>query len=455
VPPHLIASTHDGPPVAAWPVIVRDPAQLGASDSIDPVMHRLRENDAADRFNGAKVIMSPAVGDIEGDGTVDVIATVNEQYREPVNTDDSAVPNVLAATGSDAGNNRIYALFPDGSLHGSGPSNPAKHPNDNAYKPGWPARIGSLTLELLPVVGDGPDGAPVLANVNGGNDLEVGILGTAGPAYILNSAGDSIYGKDPSGNDRTLLIDAPGAGANSADTPAVPAVGGGIFADLHGTGQLSFAAPTAGLGKLLDVVLPEDQLVSDNHLSVWELGGTRSQIPAYPREVNDLQFVSTSAAADIDGDGLQELLNGSAYSDLHALNAAGAEPGLTTLAANGWPKFTGGWTVGAPVSGGQTNVTVRWTAPGDDGTCGQAQRYEVRHSSSPISAQNFAQATLVAGAPTPGASGTQQQITFSVPGGTRYFAVRAVDDAGNPAAVSNNVSVADSDADGVFDSNDA
>ena len=522
---HLYAFQSDGKPVPGWPVILRDPAKLGASDSIDPVTHRLRENDAADRFNGAKVIMSPAVGDIDGDGTVDVIATVNEQYREPVNTDDSAVPNVLAATGSDAGNNRIYALFPDGSLHGSGPSNPAKHPNDNAYKPGWPARIGSLTLELLPVVGDGPDGAPVLANVNGGNDLEVGILGTAGPAYILNSAGDSIYGKDPSGNDRTLLIDAPGAGANSADTPAVPAVGGGIFADLHGTGQLSFAAPTAGLGKLLDVVLPEDQLVSDNHLSVWELGGTRSQIPAYPREVNDLQFVSTSAAADIDGDGLQELLNGSAYSDLHALNAAGAEPGLTTLAANGWPKFTGGWTVGPPavgdfdgdgqrdvahsiregrlfvwrgngagvcapaswpeyghdgwntnnyetdaqrprvitdltlagatVSGGQTNVTVRWTAPGDDGTCGQAQRYEVRHSSSPISAQDFAQATLVAGAPTPGASGTQQQITFSVPGGTRYFAVRAVDDAGNPAAVSNNVSVADSDADGVFDSNDA
>src|SRR5439155_1102756 len=146
-------------------------------------------------------------------------------------------------------------------------------------------------------------------------------------------------------------------------------------------------------------------------------------------------FVSTSAAADIDGDGLQELLNGSAYSDLHALNAAGAEPGLTTLAANGWPKFTGGWTVGPP-------------AVGDFD--GDGQR-DVAHS--------IREGRLFVwrgdGAPTPGASGTQQQITFSVPGGTRYFAVRAVDDAGNPAAVSNNVSVADSDADGVFDSNDA
>jgi hypothetical protein len=258
--------------------------------------------------------MSPAVGDIDGDGSVEIVATVNEQYLEDVNSDDSALPTVLAATGQDAGNDRLYALFTDGSLHGSGPSNPNKHPNDNAYRPGWPAKIASLTLELLPVVGNGPDGAPVIGNVNGGADLEVGIFATTGPGYVLNSNGDSIYGQDAQGRDRTLLVDAPGGGANSADTPAIPAVGGAILVDLHGTGQLSFAAPTAGLGKLLDVVLPEDQLVSDNHLSVWELGGTRSQIPAYPREVNDLQFVTTPIAADIDGDGLQELLNGSAYS---------------------------------------------------------------------------------------------------------------------------------------------
>ncbi len=521
---HLYAFQSDGTPVPGWPVILRDPAKLDASDSIDPVTHRLREDDAADRYNGAKVIMSPAVGDVNGDGSLEIIATVNEQYREDVNSDDSALPSILTAIGQGAGNNRLYALFSDGSLHGAGPSDPGKHPNDNAYQPGWPAKVGSLTLELLPVVGDGPDGAPVIGNVNGGNDLEIGLFGTTGPGYILNSSGDSIYGQDSSGHDRTLLMDAPGAGANSGDTPAIPAVGGAILADLHGTGQLSFAAPTAGLGKLLDVVLPEDQLVSDNHLSVWELGGSRSQIPAYPREVNDLQFVSTAAAADIDGDGLQELLNGSAYSDLHALNAAGAEPGLNSLSSTGWPKFTGGWTVGPPAVGdfdgdGQrdvahsiregrlfvwhgngagacapaswpeyghdgwntnnlhtdaqrprvitdlalasatpsavtTDVTLHWTAPGDDGVCGQAQAYNVRYSSTPITSRNFAQATEVSGEPAPQARGSAEEMEFSVPAGTRYFAVRAVDESGNLGAASNNVSVLDSDADGLFDAGD-
>ena len=158
--------------------------------------------------------------------------------------------------------------------------------------------------------------------MNGGTDLETGIFGTAGPAYILNSAGDSIYGQDSSGRDRTLLMDAPGSGANSADVPAIPAVGGGIFTDLQGNGQIVLAAPSAGVGKLVDLALPEDQLQSDNHVSVWELSGTRAQIPAFPREVNDLQFLSTPASADITGDGLEELLNGSAYSDLHALHSS-------------------------------------------------------------------------------------------------------------------------------------
>ena len=376
-------------------------------------------------------------------------------------------------------------------------------------------KIATLTLELLPVVGDGPDGPPVLANVNGGNDLETGVFGTAGPAYILGQNGTSIYGKDAQGRDRTLLVDAAGAGSNSTDTPAIPAVGGGIFTDLNGTGQLTYAAPTAGLGKLLDVVLPEDQLVSDNHISAWDLAGSRSQLPAYPREVNDLQFVSTPASADIDGDGLQELLDGSAYYDLHALNAAGAEPGLSTLAANGWPKFTGGWTVAPPSVGDfdgdglrdvalgiregrlfvwhgngagvcapaswpqyghdgwntnniQTDAerprvvtdlafntgsnSLTWTAPGDDGVCGQADHYELRRSTSPITAANFGQATpVLIGLPRPGTPGSSQSLKLPALTKTYYYAVRAVDDAGNLGAVSNVLRLQgpDEDEDGV------
>ena len=101
-----------------------------------------------------------------------------------------------------------------------------------------------------------------------------------------------------------------------------------------------------------------------------------------------------------------------------------------------------------------TSVALRWTAPGDDGMCGQAQSYDVRYSSSPITSQNFAQATEVSGEPAPGASGSTQQFAFSVPAGTGYLLCGP---SMTPAtrAASNNVSFPDSDGDGVFDANDA
>ncbi len=474
---HIYAFNLGGSKVPGWPVFLRDPAKFDTGDGVSPLTRRVFDNDGPDRENSGQVIVSPAVGDINGDGTLDVLATVNEQYVEAPNTDDNLL-QITSAAGLEAGNNRLYALFSDGSLHGAGPGSPANgHPNINAYMPGWPAKIATAAIDLLPVVGEGPDGSPIIGNVNGGNTLEVGIFGVAGPAYILNSAGASIYGKDPQGRDRTLLMSSVGAGSNSADSPSVPAVGGAIFTNL-GTG-LSLAAPAAGLGKLVDLALPDDQLNSDNHLSIWELGGSRAQLPAFPREVNDLHFLSTPASADIDGDSLEEVLDGTAYSDFHAFSAAGTEPGLNTLSADGWPKFTGGWSVGAPSVGdfngdgmrdisfstregnlfawngngadncspatwpefghdgwmtnnvgtdavrprkisnlsfsvASSTVTMSWTAPGDDGMCGTAQSYDIRYSTSPITPANFASATqFTTGVPNPGTPSATQTFAFA------------------------------------------
>ncbi|MGH2816862.1 MAG: S8 family serine peptidase [Actinomycetota bacterium] len=482
---HIYAFHFDGSPVAGWPVLMRDPATTG---SVDPVTHEVANKPGIEPFNGAKVVVSPAVGDVDGDGTLEIIATVNEQYKETPNTDD---PAPFAVSTAEGGNQRVYALYPDGSAHGDGPGGPGGHPNPNAFLPGWPAKIATVTLELLPVVGDGPDGSPVLGNVNGGDDLETGIFATAGPAYILGPDGRSIYGR--SGElDRTLLTEAVGAATNSPDAPSIPAVGGGIFTRLGPEGGLAFAAPAAGAGKLVDVVLPEDQLVSDNHLTVWDLRGSRAQLPAFPREVNDLQFLATPASADIDGDGGEEVLEGTAYSDLHAFDATGAEPGLRDLAADGWPKFTGGWTVGPPGVGdldddgkrdvahtiregalfvwrgngagvcdpatwpefghdgwtsnnvetdasrpavvtdlaataGKREVTLTWTAPGDDGTCGRAHSYDVRFSKTPITTDNFSSSQPVEGEPAPGEPGTGESFTFKLPRCDGHVAIRTYD----------------------------
>ena len=78
------------------------------------------------------------------------------------------------------------------------------------------------------------------------------------------------------------------------------------------------------------------------------------------------------------------------------------------------------------------NVTLRWTAVGDDGRCGTAAAYELRASATPITPANFASATPVAIAP-PAPAGTRESRTFQPPAGAVYFALRAVDRTGNAA----------------------
>jgi hypothetical protein len=86
-----------------------------------------------------------------------------------------------------------------------------------------------------------------------------------------------------------------------------------------------------------------------------------------------------------------------------------------------------------------TSVSVRWTAPGDDGTTGTATSYDVRYSTTAITSSNWATATQASGEPTPGAAGTIQNFTISGLAGSRtyYVAVRAMDEVGNIAALSN------------------
>jgi hypothetical protein len=86
-----------------------------------------------------------------------------------------------------------------------------------------------------------------------------------------------------------------------------------------------------------------------------------------------------------------------------------------------------------------TSVSVRWTAPGDDGTTGTATSYDVRYSTSTITASNWASATQATGEPTPGAAGTVTNYTVNGLTGSRtyYIAVRATDEVGNVSALSN------------------
>lgn len=90
-----------------------------------------------------------------------------------------------------------------------------------------------------------------------------------------------------------------------------------------------------------------------------------------------------------------------------------------------------------------TSVTLQWVATGDDSLTGVAASYDVRYSTSPITAANWSSATQVSGEPTPLAAGSTQ--SYLVRGLTRqvtyYFAAKVTDDSGNVSALSNVPSV--------------
>jgi hypothetical protein len=89
-----------------------------------------------------------------------------------------------------------------------------------------------------------------------------------------------------------------------------------------------------------------------------------------------------------------------------------------------------------------TEVNLTWTAPGDDGTVGQAVSYDIRYSTSPITSGNFGSATAVSSPPVPGPSGSSEGLTVTLRGGATYsFALKAIDDGGNLAPLSNVSSV--------------
>jgi hypothetical protein len=92
------------------------------------------------------------------------------------------------------------------------------------------------------------------------------------------------------------------------------------------------------------------------------------------------------------------------------------------------------------VTAGPNGITLAWTAPGDDGTSGTAEEYDIRESPTTINSSNWSSAAQIALAPPPGPPGSLELFTFT---GfdtmlVHHFALRTRDDAGNWSEISNN-----------------
>jgi hypothetical protein len=344
---HLYAWHANGDPVAGWPVKLVDASKVAA---FDPVTHTVEFSDKENATGGSGIVTSPSVADLDGDGDLEIVCGTNETYTGEVfnvsaRTFDLA--GFLSRMGGEEGlpfrpaNGRVYALHHDGALHGleEGAQPPQDKVPVQAYLDGWPVSIPVAAPGLFPYVAEGVSAPAAIADIDGDGKMETGIASAAGPAFLLKMDGTSFLGSDELGLPLSLESGAGSGGSGSADVPVTGAFGGGCFADLGGRG-LSYAAPTMGPGRIADTLLPARQVRSDDQLSVWSAQEGHMLSP-FPMRVNGMMLFVTPGAADIDGDGVQEVLIGSSYYDFHAVSADGREPA-------GWPKFTGGWSSSTP-----------------------------------------------------------------------------------------------------------
>ncbi len=84
-------------------------------------------------------------------------------------------------------------------------------------------------------------------------------------------------------------------------------------------------------------------------------------------------------------------------------------------------------------------INLTWTAPGNSGDEGQAFRYDLRYSTSPIDASNFEDADEYEDVISPSIAGTTEEIQVEglTPQTTYYFAIKARDLYGNFSEISN------------------
>ncbi len=493
---HLYAWRPDGRPVPGFPVLVEDPDKITAlaPRSQEPVFSTVTaEPNPSIAEDQGKIVDTPAVAYVDGPNRPPVIYVgTNEEYtvgrgdEGPINASlgNSASLGLIGQLGVlQYANGRVYAIKPTGGQMVCA----GGHCHSTAFEPGWPVKVGIIDEGLLPDVGEGIDGSPVVAPLDcpaGGYGEKIAVSPDAGPAYVLNPNGTSCYGQT-GGQDTTLATDAATGNGEKVDSPVFPAVGYPAFGTLDDH-TLSLFDQGAGLIRALDVVLNGEQKGGQDFILGWNPQSGQFD-GGYPAVTDDLGFLTGEVVGQITGAaGTQDVLGGTSSLELYAFNASG-QP-----ASAAWPKLTGDWLVATPVLGSFGTLdfrpgasrdvvsvtrsgtlavyatpapacspaswpnwhhdiansgdyerqatppgtpadlsrhgrTLSFLAPGASGECGRAAAYEVVTSNRPITAGGFGRARRLPAAalPVPALAGTVQKLTLPRRIG-RYLAIRAV-----------------------------
>ena len=258
---------------------------------------------AQDGGDQAKILSSPAIGDLDGDGSPDVVEGTAEAYGTTPTT-----------TG------RVYAFSARGRL-----------------LPGWPVKPEALSAEGIPLAGEGVPMSPSLADVDGDGRDEVAVAAFTGKPELFRGDGTRVSGPGEANHFQSLGR----GGASNATAPGALAVGANAA-----FGRSTAGGPLRLFGGLVDLRLaqaqtsPASRVAFEHLLGGWD-ARSGAWLGAFPRTLEGWTILSGPAVADVDGDGRAETLAGSSGYRLHAFGEDGPEPA-------GWPKQTGGWLIAAP-----------------------------------------------------------------------------------------------------------
>jgi subtilisin family serine protease len=436
----------------------------------------------------SKIADTPAVGDINGDGNLDIVVGTEE---------------IQGTTGNTSG--RIYA-FDGFTLATTGTASPL---------PGWPVSLPSLAAAGVPAVATGVISSPALFPSTAGNGTLQTATGVflagsdaAHPAFTINSNGTQ---------GQILATNSPGAGSNFTDSPFLWAVAQTAVGQLGSTPR---AIVTGGLSTQIatDTAGPPGKKPGFQHAVGAYDPATGAALSTFPRQIEDWQFLSGPAIADVKGDRTHQVIEGSGGGFVHAFDPAaapvGAQNNLSTSLSrytdgaepSGFPIFTGGYITNTPTVGQlsrsdrvavatvtrdgylfltDTNgdplandqwwhfhhderntglygldtrppatvddlsalpgtspgtATVSWTEVGDDWWVGPIPNgnIDLRWSTSPITDANFAAANPVPPPATTAGPDSPEHVTVTglpTTGQTIYFAERATDDSGNTSLI--------------------
>ncbi len=351
---HVYAWQPTGQPLPGWPVLAVDPSKVTSVNAQTGQVTFLHTVKVA---QGTALMDTPAIGNLAGgSGPPDVIVGSDEEYTGPAKAALTGALQLFAHKLRSA-NASVFAIYPDGTLHAEAPTAPPPPTGTDpqAFLPGWPVSVADLDPGLLPLVGDGVTGSPALADVSGDGKLDVGVMSSAGPAYVLNPTGTSALGNSTTtGEPNVMATGTPGALSNSTGemNTSLPALGAPVFAPLGPSAPgVSLIAPASTLGELVDEGYPSEQSPHENQVDAWD-ATTGSFDPGFPQQMNDVQFLSSPIVADVAGNNTPYVVEGSGTYDLRALDAEGQE-------APDFPKFTGGWMVNSPSYGSFGNLGTK------------------------------------------------------------------------------------------------